>query len=199
MQALRTHQMAGIDCHFVSNVDGEELAGVTRQLEAAETLVIVVSKSFTTLETRLNGESAKRWLLESGLPVEGISRHLVAVSANVAAANEFGIPDEQVFPMWDWVGGRYSLWSSVGLVLAIALGPEVIRELADGAAAMDRHFQEAPLAQNMPVLLALIGVWYINFRNAQTHAVIPYSHRLNLLPDYLQQLEMESNGKGVSV
>ena len=198
LEALGSYRSGGIGCHFVANVDGEELADVLATIDAAETLIILVSKSFTTLETRLNGEAAQRWLRASGVEENELGQHLVAITANVAAARASGIPTAHIFPMWDWVGGRYSLWSSVGLVLAIALGPDLVEEFHRGAEEMDEHFRQTPLAGNLPVLMALIGIWYNNLCGAQSHAVVPYSHHLRLFPDFLQQLEMESNGKLVT-
>lgn len=198
LQALSSFRTAEIDCHFVANVDGEEIAEVLAPLAAEETLIILVSKSFTTLETRLNGETAKRWLLAAGIPEARIGRHLIAVTANTDAALAAGIPGEQVLPMWDWVGGRFSLWSAVGLILDIALGPDVVEEFLRGGEEMDSHFRQAPLERNLPVLMALTGIWYNNLCGAETTAIVPYSHRLGLFPAFLQQLEMESNGKSVT-
>lgn len=181
--------------HFVSNIDGVELADCTAELDPATTLVTVVSKSFSTLETRANAEAAKQWFVDAGADAAAIRRHFIAVSSNIKAARAFGIDEERLFPIWDWVGGRYSLWSAVGLPVVIGCGMNTFRELLAGARAMDQHFLTAPLDRNLPVLLGLLGVWYINFMGLPTHAVIPYAERLAKLPAYLEQLEMESNGK----
>jgi len=197
-QALKPYQSTDVHCYFLANVDGSHIDDLLGRLDPQETLFIVVSKSFTTLETRLNATTARNWLLQSGIPQAAISTHFLAVTANPDAALQFGIEEDHLFPMWDWVGGRYSLWSAVGLPLCISLGPELFGELLAGAHAMDIHFKEAELDMNLPVLLALVGIWYIDFFSAETHAVIPYDHNLRDLPAYLQQLEMESNGKSVT-
>ena len=182
--------------HFVSNVDGAHLADAVRALDPARTLVIVASKTFTTLETMTNARSARNWL-ERGLG-SGYGRHLAAVSTNLTATKDFGIDDDRVFGFWDWVGGRYSVWSSIGLPLAIAIGRDAFRAFLTGAAEMDRHFQEVPLAQNLPVLVALIGIWRRNAMGWPAVAIIPYDQRLARFPAYFQQLDMESNGKRVT-
>lgn len=184
-----------IDLRFVANVDPAEFALVTAELDPAETLVVVVSKTFTTLETLANAEAARDWL-RSALGSAADS-HLVAVSAAPAIAEAFGVPAERVFAFWDWVGGRFSLWSAVGLSCVIALGSDVFEGLLDGARAMDAHFVDAPLEANGPVLLALAHVFNRNVLGRPIRAVTPYAHRLRLLPAFLQQLEMESNGKRV--
>ena len=181
--------------HFVANVDPDDFLDATADCDPASTLVIVISKTFTTIETLTNAEAARAWLAQS--LGENLGQHLIAVSNNVAAARAFGIGEANILPMAESVGGRYSLWSAVGLSVMITLGPEAFADLLAGAAAMDRHFLEAPLAANAPVMLAMMGVWYTNFWGAQSHVVLPYARRLDLLPDYLQQLEMESNGKRV--
>lgn len=186
-------------CHFVSNIDPRDLEGVLRTLDPASTLFIVASKSFSTLETLQNALAARRWLAMAGCPEAGLARHFLAVSSNVAAAIEFGIAEDNVLPMWDWVGGRYSLWSAIGLPIAIATGAAAFEELLDGANEMDRHFLEAPPAENLPLLLGLLDVWYRNFLGCSTLAVIPYDQGLTRLPEYLQQLVMESNGKSVGL
>lgn len=196
LQALAA-QHDGPRVHFVSNIDGVELADCVRHLQPETTLVTIVSKSFTTQETRANAEAARQWFVEAGADAEAIRRHFIAVSSNLKQAQAFGIDPERLFPIWDWVGGRYSLWSAVGLPIAIGCGMDVFRQLLQGAERMDQHFETTPLEQNMPVLLALLGIWYINFMGLTTHAVIPYSERLRVLPAYLEQLEMESNGKAV--
>ncbi len=197
VQALAPYRTGAVRSHFVANIDGTELADLLGQLDPARTLFIVCSKSFTTLETQLNAEAARRWLL-AALPPAALARHFVAISVNAAAMDRFGIAPENRFAIWDWVGGRYSLWSSVGLAIAMAIGPQHFLELLAGAADVDAHFESAPLAGNLPVLLGLIGVWNQNFLGVTSHAVLPYSQRLARLPAFLQQLEMESNGKSVT-
>jgi len=183
-------------CHFLANIDGRLAQEVLRGLTPETTVVVIASKSFTTLESRVNATSVRSWFKERGA-ADSISRHFHAVTARPDAALAFGVPADNVLAMWDWVGGRYSLWSSVGLPIAIHLGERGFRQLLAGAHAMDRHALTAPLGRNLPVLLALVGIWNYNFLGAQSHAVLPYAHGLRLLPDYLQQLEMESNGKSV--
>jgi glucose-6-phosphate isomerase len=187
----------GPACHFVANVDGEALTTTLATLRPETTLFIIVSKSFTTLETQVNANSARSWFIERTGSIEALGRHFVGVTANVPAALEFGIEAENVYPLWDWVGGRFSLWSAVGLPIQLTAGPDAFVELLAGARAMDEHFRTAPPERNMPLLMALVGVWNYNFRAAASQAVLPYDVRLRLLPDYLQQLEMESNGKSV--
>ena len=181
--------------HFVANIDPVELAQTLAPLDPARTLFIVCSKSLKTEETLHNAQVARRWLVDSGAPDSAVSLHYLAVSTHLAAARDFGIPAENILPMWDWVGGRYSLWSAVGWSIAFAVGMGTFRELLAGAEAMDWHFREAPAADNLPVILSLLEIWCVNFLGAQTQGVIPYSHRLRLLPAFLQQLTMESNGK----
>ena len=184
--------------HFVANVDGADLARKLDALSPATTLFIVNSKSFGTLETMTNAESALQWFLAAGMDRgDVLARHFLAVSANSDKVAQFGIPESNRLPLWDWVGGRYSLWSAVGLPIAIAIGMPAFRELLAGAAAMDRHFMEASPEANMPLILGLLGVWYVNFFGCHSHAVLPYDRRLALLPVHLQQLDMESNGKRV--
>lgn len=178
--------------HFANNVDGASVNDALAGLDPKRTLVIVVSKSFGTQETKMNAESARDWLAQAGCSPKD---HVLAVSANRKRAIAFGIDPDNIFDFWDWVGGRYSVWSAVGLSLAIAYGPDAFEEMLDGAAAMDRHFRDAPLAQNIPVLMALIGVWNRNALGYDSLAVIPYSRRLRKFSAFLQQLEMESNGK----
>ncbi len=184
-----------ISTYFVSNVDGADLARVMARIDAEETLVIVVSKTFTTLETMTNARSLRDWFVAKGCPESALAKHFVGVSANPAEVVKFGIAHENVFQMWDWVGGRYSLWSAVGLSIMIAIGPLQFDALLAGAAGMDAHFREAPLERNLPVLMGLVGIWYRNFFESQSYLVAPYSEALHFLPSYLQQLEMESNGK----
>ncbi|HET7314637.1 glucose-6-phosphate isomerase [Salinisphaera sp.] len=182
--------------HFVANVDPADLDDTLAGLDPASTLVIVTSKSFGTAETLANARVARRWLVDAGAAEADIAKHFVAVSTNADAVAEFGI--ERIFGFWDWVGGRYSLWSAVGLSILLALGPEPFEALLAGAHAMDEHFRAAPLAENLPALLALAGVWNNNFLGLNSHCVVPYAQRLASLPAFLQQLEMESNGKSVT-
>jgi len=195
-QALKPFS-SGIEAQFVANPDAFEMQSVLKNADPAQTLFIVVSKTFTTQETLLNARMARQWLVEK-LGDEAVKRHFVAVSVNAAEVEKFGIHPENTFPMWDWVGGRYSLWSAVGLSVALSIGMDSFQQLLAGAAAMDAHFQTAPLEKNMPVVLAMLGIWNRNFLGAASHAVLPYSERLRDLPRYLQQLEMESNGKSVT-
>jgi glucose-6-phosphate isomerase len=184
-----------ISTHFVSNVDGADLYDVMQQIDPEETLAIIVSKTFTTLETMTNARSLRDFFIQKGCPENALAKHFVGVSANPAEVVKFGIARENVFEMWDWVGGRYSLWSAVGLSIMIAIGPQQFNELLAGANEMDQHFRTAPLEKNLPVLLGMIGIWYRNFFGSQSYLVAPYSQALHFLPSYLQQLEMESNGK----
>ena len=183
--------------HFVANVDGEAVARTMRALDPRRTLVCLVSKSFGTQETLLNGTALREWLASAVAPEE-LPRRLVAITANTDAAVAFGVPRDRVLPLWDWVGGRFSLWSAVGLPVALACGMPVFRRLLAGAQRMDRHYAEAPAAQNLPLWLALAGVWNRNVLGLPTLATIPYDERLRLLPAWLQQVEMESNGKRVA-
>jgi glucose-6-phosphate isomerase len=191
--ALNAYTQAGQRLHFVSNVDGHDLAPVLRELDPATTLFVIASKTFTTQETLANALAAKTWFLANG--GRDVARHFVATSSNTEAAAAFGI--HTTFGFWDWVGGRYSLWSVIGLPIAIAIGADNFRALLAGAHAMDQHFRQAPLARNLPVLLGLIDIWYRNFHGFSSRSVAPYHQGLKRLPAYLQQLEMESNGKGV--
>ncbi len=191
--ALEAFRMKGKRLHFVSNVDGAELAGVLAQVRPQNVLFLVASKTFTTTETMTNALSAKQWFEAQG--GRNISRHFAALTTNVAAAQAFGI--QTTFGFWDWVGGRYSLWSAIGLPVAIAIGSAGFRQLLAGAHAMDEHFRSAPLARNLPVRLGLLDVWYRNFHGFTSRSIAPYSSALRRLPAYLQQLEMESNGKRV--
>ncbi len=193
--ALDAYVHPGIAFHFVSNVDGHDIAPLLRRLDPAQTLFIVASKTFTTQETMANAEAARGWFTARG--GLDIARHFVATTTNIAAAAEFGI--ETTFGFWDWVGGRYSMWSAIGLPIALAIGADHFRELLAGAHAMDRHFADAPLERNLPVVLGLLDVWYRNFHGWPTRCVAPYHQGLRRLPAYLQQLEMESNGKSVDV
>jgi glucose-6-phosphate isomerase len=191
--ALDAYCIQGKRFHFVSNVDGHELAAVLQRVRPESTLFLIASKTFTTLETMTNAHSARRWFETQG--GQGTARHFAALTTNVQAAADFGI--RTTFGFWDWVGGRYSMWSAIGLPIAIAIGAQGFRDLLAGAHAMDRHFQEAPLAQNLPVRLGLLDVWYRNFHGFTSRSIAPYHSALRRFPAYLQQLEMESNGKRV--
>jgi glucose-6-phosphate isomerase len=193
VQALQAYGRPGLKLHFVSNVDGHDLAPVLRELDPATCLFVIASKTFTTQETLANALAAKAWFLAAG--GSDIAEHFVATSSNTAAAAAFGITT--TFGFWDWVGGRYSLWSVIGLPIAIAVGADNFRALLAGAHAMDQHFRTAPLQQNLPVLLGMLDIWYRNFHRFTSRSVAPYHQGLRRLPAYLQQLEMESNGKGV--
>ena len=199
-QALRAHSDRRLSMRFVSNVDATDLVEDLRELDPAETLVIVSSKTFTTLETMTNAHSARRWLLDGlGGDEAAIAKHVVAVSTNLEAVAAFGIDPANAFGFWDWVGGRYSMDSAIGLSTMIAIGPEAFDDLLAGFHAVDRHFAEAPLDRNLPVLMGLLSVWYRDFFGAQTQAVLPYEQYLARFPAYLQQLVMESNGKRVTL
>jgi len=195
--ALAPYASENLRSHFVANVDENAINDVLAGLDPQTTLFIIVSKTFTTQETLTNAQTARDWFLQQHPDKSAIAQHFVAVSNNTQAASQFGIPPENTFKMWDWVGGRYSLWSSVGLAIACAIGMDQFEQLLQGAHDMDEHFRTAPLEQNMPVILALLGIWYNNFFDAQTHVVLPYDQHLLFLPNYLQQAEMESNGKSV--
>jgi glucose-6-phosphate isomerase len=199
-EALRHYGDRGLTFRFVSNVDGTDLYEATRDLDPAETLFIVSSKTFTTLETMTNAESARAWALRGlGGAEQGIARHFVAVSTNPGKVAEFGIDTANMFGFWDWVGGRYSMDSAIGLSTMLAIGPNHFRAMLSGFHEMDEHFRTAPLARNLPVLLGLLAVWYADFFGAQTAAVLPYEQYLKRFPAYLQQLTMESNGKQVTL
>jgi glucose-6-phosphate isomerase len=195
--ALREFSHERLQMHFVSNVDGHDLHAILQKVELDTTLFIVASKTFTTQETMMNAQSARNWFLQRA-GTEDLARHFVAVSTNTEAVRAFGIDTANMFPFWDWVGGRYSMWSSIGLSIALAIGFQHFSELLAGAHAMDRHFCEAPLEQNMPVIQALIGVWNRNCFNSESLSIAPYHHDLRHFPAYLQQLEMESNGKRIT-
>lgn len=198
-QALRPYRHPDLRVHFIANVDGEDVLNTLNQLDPERTLVIVASKTFTTQETLLNTRTTLRWL-ENKLQQSGLvsSRQIIALTANRQNAEAFGIPSSQILTFDDWVGGRYSVWSCVGLTISISLGHEHFTEMLSGARAMDQHFRSAPFAENLPVIMALLGIWYRNFLGAPSIAIIPYCQRLSQLPSYLQQLDMESNGKSVS-
>jgi len=197
VDALRPYWQPGITAHFVSNVDGTHLAETLRKIKPESTLFCVASKTFTTQETMTNAESAKRWLLTALGSERAVREHFVAISTNLEAVSRFGIEPANMFAFWDWVGGRYSLWSAIGLPIALTLGFDAFEELLAGAHESDRHFRSAPLDKNIPVLMALLGVWCSNFLGIESLAVLPYDQYLELLPAFLQQLDMESNGKSV--
>ncbi len=198
-RALRDVSDAELTVRFVSNVDGSDIADAVSGLDAAETLFIVSSKTFTTIETLTNARSAREWLVGALGDAGAVRHHFVAVSTNAEEVAAFGIDASDMLGFWDWVGGRYSMDSAIGLSLAIAIGPEPFRQMLAGFHLMDEHFRTAPLAQNMPVLLGLLGLWNAEFLGADTHAVLPYSERLGRFPAYLQQLDMESNGKSIDL
>ena len=194
--ALEPYAAEGIRVRFVSNVDGAAIARVLSDLDPQTTLFLVASKTFTTQETMMNAGTARDWLARAAGDDSAVARHFVAISSAVDRAREFGIPADNVFEMWDWVGGRYSLWSAMGLSICLATSYEVFEELLRGGHALDQHFRTAPLEENLPVLLGLLALWYVDFLGAQTRVVLPYDESLEHLPRYLQQLDMESNGKG---
>ena len=196
-EALLPFSQKGVRCHYLANIDGSEFHELSANIRAETTLFIVSSKSFSTLETLKNAQAARAWYLAQGGSEESLHRHFIAVSSNREAAQAFGIRAENIFPMWDWVGGRYSLWSAIGLPIALAIGMSNFKELLSGAYSMDQHFQSAPFERNMPVILGMLGVWYGNFWGAQSHAILPYDHYLRNITKHLQQLDMESNGKSV--
>ncbi|WP_299530926.1 glucose-6-phosphate isomerase [uncultured Herbaspirillum sp.] len=195
--ALREYRHARLTAHFVSNVDGHDLDEVLSRIDPETTLFIVASKTFTTQETMLNAKSARAWFLQHGKP-EDLARHFVAVSTNAGEVSAFGIDTANMFPFWDWVGGRYSVWSAIGLPIALLIGYDHFAQFLAGAHAMDRHFREAPLESNMPVIQALIGIWNRNFLDSASLTIAPYHQWLRFFPAYLQQLDMESNGKRIT-
>ena len=190
------HYKNQLNTHFVSNVDGDHVSEIIKTLNPETTLFVIVSKTFTTQETITNSETIKNWFLKSAT-IFDIPKHFVAVSTNLAAVDNFGIDKKNVFPMWNWVGGRFSLWSAVGLSISLSVGYDNYKALLEGAEEMDLHYKNEEFDKNIPVILALISIWYNNFYGAETEAVLPYSQYLKKLPDYLQQAIMESNGKGV--
>ncbi|MCE9685293.1 glucose-6-phosphate isomerase [Shewanella sp. AS16] len=198
-QGLRPYWNTGLACHFVANVDGTAISEKLKLLNPETTLFVMSSKSFGTQETLTNTLSARAWFLEQGGSQSEVAKHFVAVTSNVTKATEFGIAADNIFPMWDWVGGRYSLWSAIGLPIALLVGMDNFRALLRGAHEMDEHFAKAPLKENMPVIMGLLSLWYGNFFNAQSHVVLTYDHYLRGLPAYFQQLDMESNGKSVTL
>jgi glucose-6-phosphate isomerase len=197
-EALRHYQSPELRVHFVSNVDGTHISETLKPLDPETTLFIIASKTFTTQETLSNAHAARSWCLQALGAEAAVASHFVAVSTNEEKVREFGIDSANMFGFWDWVGGRYSLWSAIGLPIALAVGMERFYELLEGAHEMDEHFRHAPLDENLPVILALLGVWYANFAGAASHAILPYDQYLRYLPDYLQQADMESNGKGTT-
>ncbi|MEU8920912.1 glucose-6-phosphate isomerase [Kitasatospora sp. NPDC048545] len=198
-EVLRSYTERDLVVRFVSNVDGADLHEAVRDLDPAETLFIVASKTFTTIETITNAVSARDWLLDGlGAGTEAVAKHFVALSTNARGVQDFGIDTANMFEFWDWVGGRYSFDSAIGLSLMTAIGPDAFREMLDGFHLVDEHFRTAPAEENVPLLLGLLGVWYGAFFDAQAHAVLPYSHYLSKFTAYLQQLDMESNGKSVT-
>lgn len=192
--ALEPYGIEGISVHFVSNVDGTDLSTTLENLNQETTLFVVASKTFTTQETLTNAQSARSWFLKTAQQAD-VAKHFVAVSTNAQAVTEFGIDAANMFEIWDWVGGRYSLWSAIGLPIALYVGMDNFERLLDGGHEMDNHFRNQPLSENMPVIMGLLGVWYINFFGAHTHAIVPYDHSLARFPNHMQQLDMESNGK----
>jgi glucose-6-phosphate isomerase len=198
-EALRYYGQRSLNFHFISNIDGTDFAEVTYGLNPEETLFIISSKSFKTLETMTNAHTARKWILNTLKNPSSIARHFVAVSTNLAEVEKFGISPENMFEFWDWVGGRYSMESAIGLSTMIAIGPEHFQAMLDGFHQMDEHFRMAPFEENLPVLMGLLGIWYNNFFGAQTIAVLPYEQYLKRFPAYLQQLTMESNGKQTTI
>jgi glucose-6-phosphate isomerase len=197
--ALRAYSDRGLTLRFVSNVDATDFAEAVQGLDAAETLFIICSKTFTTIETLMNAQSARDWLVERLGDSAAVAKHFVAVSTNATEVAKFGIDTANMFGFWDWVGGRYSYTSAIGLSLMVAIGPQHYRDMLAGFHELDEHFRSAPFAKNLPVLLALLGIWYDNFFGAESHAVLPYDQYLARFPAYLQQLDMESNGKSVTL
>ena len=197
-EALRPYQHDGLRVHFVSNVDGTHVAEALKRCRPASTLFLVASKTFTTQETMANAGTARAWLLDALCDPAAVARHFAALSTNEAAVRAFGIDPANMFGFWDWVGGRYSLWSAIGLSIAIAVGMDRFEELLAGAHDVDEHFRTAPLPQNVPVLMALLGAWYVNFWGADSHAILPYDQYLHRFAAYFQQGDMESNGKRVT-
>lgn len=196
--ALSDYHQPQISVYFVANIDGAEIHHQLKKLNPETTLFIIASKSFTTLETLENAKTARRWIKSGGCEDKNLKQHFVAISTNIKKATQFGIDEENIFPMWDWVGGRYSLWSAIGLPIAVAIGWKGFEELLDGAAAMDEHFYSADLRHNMPVIMAFITFWYSQCWGAKSQAALPYCHQLHRFPDFLQQLDMESLGKSVN-
>ncbi|MDP0588273.1 MAG: glucose-6-phosphate isomerase [Candidatus Endonucleobacter bathymodioli] len=197
INAMTPYHREGLTHHYVSNIDPNELSEVLRKIDPERTLFIVASKSFNTLETLQNAEASRRWMLEKGCAEGDICKHFVAISTNLDATNKFGIAQKNTLPLWEWVGGRYSLWSSIGLMISLVVGYDNFELLLQGAWGMDKHFQQAPLNKNMPIILGLLSIWYQNYFGAESHAVISYDYFLRDLVGHLQQVDMESNGKSV--
>ena len=197
-EALKPYATSKLTSHFISNIDGAHIVEILQKIDPETTLFIIASKTFTTKETITNAHFARDWFLKNGGNEQEIARHFVAVSANRVEAEKFGISPENLFMFWDWVGGRYSLWTAIGLSIALSVGMDNFYALLEGASEMDQHFRTAPLEKNLPVILGLIGVWQINFFGATTQAILPYDQYLHRFPAYLQQLEMESNGKSIT-
>ncbi|MDX8413973.1 MAG: glucose-6-phosphate isomerase [Mariprofundales bacterium] len=197
-EALKPYAIEGIRSHFVSNIDGTQMVETLRPLHRETTLFVIVSKTFTTQETMTNAHTARNWFLTRGGSKKAVAHHFVAVSTNRVAVKKFGIDANHMFAFWNWVGGRYSMWSAVGLSVALSVGMDHFEEMLDGAHAMDRHFRTAPLERNAPVILGLLGIWYRNFFNAPSKAILPYDQYLHRFAAYLQQADMESNGKQVT-
>ena len=198
VSALTPYTRPGLRSHFVSNIDGTDIAGVLKHVNPETTLFLVASKTFTTQETMTNAQTARTWLLDAAGVKTAVARHFVALSTNKEAVIEFGIDPENMFAFWDWVGGRYSLWSAIGTSIALAIGFDNFEKLLSGAHAVDEHFRSAPLAENIPVLMGLLGIWYNNFFGAGSHAILPYDQYMMYFPMYFQQGDMESNGKSVT-
>ena len=196
-ESLKPYQVEGITSHFVSNVDGTHIVSTLKQVNPETTLFIIASKTFTTQETMTNANSAKTWFLEAAKDESFVKNHFIALSTNKEAVSEFGIDTNNMFEFWDWVGGRYSLWSAIGMSIACAIGYDNFKQLLKGAEAMDNHFLNAPDKENLPTILALLGVWYNNFFGAETQAILPYDQYMHAFAPYLQQGDMESNGKYV--
>ncbi|WP_457596421.1 glucose-6-phosphate isomerase [Hydrogenimonas sp.] len=198
-EALRHYKLEGIEPHFVSNVDGTHIAETFKRLDPETTLFLIASKTFTTQETMANAHTAREWLLKAACGDEkAIAKHFVAMSTNVEGVEAFGIDKAHMFEFWDWVGGRYSLWSAIGLSIALTVGFDRFEELLDGAFAMDRHFRHTPFEENLPVILGMLGIWYGDFFGARSHALLPYDQYMHRLPAYMQQADMESNGKSTT-
>lgn len=196
-EALKPYRFKGINVHFVSNIDGTHITDTLKELSAETTLFIIASKTFTTQETMMNAETARRWFLTQAKDESYIKRHFVAVSTNEERVSKFGIDTENMFVFWDWVGGRYSFWSAIGLPIVCSIGFQNFLKILEGGHSMDKHFKDAPFNKNIPVILGLIGIWYNNFFGSETYAILPYDQYLKYLPAYLQQLDMESSGKSV--
>ncbi|KAF9266776.1 glucose-6-phosphate isomerase [Marasmius fiardii PR-910] len=197
-EALKPYSKRDLKAHFVSNIDGTHIAEILRECDPERTLFIIASKTFTTQETITNAETAKTWFLDTAKEAKHVAKHFVALSTNTKAVTAFGIDKENMFRFWDWVGGRYSLWSAIGLSIALVIGYDNFEALLKGAHGMDKHFKETPLEKNLPVLLAVVGIWYNDFYGSQTHALLPYDQYLHKFADYFQQGDMESNGKSIT-